>query len=103
MKGIENRNDVKSPTASSILHPLEFIDEILGCSCEQGVTIVKLLGNKSNNRRFGRITRKALMNGGNATQFYVGRGADIGDMLVQSKITVNDNAQVFNLVREFDI
>ena len=88
MKGIENRSDVMLPTASnskpgsSILHPLEFISEILGHSCKQGVTIVKLLGNKSNNRRFGRITRKALMNGGNATQFYVGRCADIGDMLL---------------------
>ena len=39
---------------------------------------------------------KAVTNGGNATQFYVGRCADISDMLVQSEIAVNGNAKVFN-------
>ena len=37
------------------------------------------------------------MNGGNVTQFYLGRCADIGDMLVQSEVAVNGNAHVFNL------
>ena len=37
-----------------------------------------------------------MTNGGNATQFYVGRCADISDMLVQSEIAVNGNAKVFN-------
>ena len=55
------------------------------------------------NHRFGRITGKVLTNGGSATQFYVGRCADIGDMVVQSKIAVTGNAQVFNLACEFDI
>ena len=59
--------------------------------------------NKSRNQRFGRITGKVLTNGGNATQFYVGRCADIGNMLMQSKITVNGNAHVFNLACEFDM
>ena len=49
------------------------------------------------------MTGKVLMNGDNEMQFYVGRYADIGDMLVQNKITVNGNPQVFNLTCEFDI
>ena len=82
-----NREQKWCEIAYGIQH-LEFIDEILGCSCKQGVTIVKFWGNKSRNRHFGRITGKVLTNGGNVTQFYVGRCADIGDMLVHSKITV---------------
>ena len=46
-EGKENRCDVKSPTASNnmtcsgIQRPLEFISEILGSSCEQGVIVIQ--------------------------------------------------------------
>ena len=89
MKGTENRSDVMLPMASnnkpgsSILHPLEFINEILGCPCKQGVTMIQVGENRSRARRFGRITGKVLTIGCNATQFYVGRCANIGDVLVQ--------------------
>ena len=47
IEGMENRCDVMSPTAlnnttcSSIQLPLEFISEILGSSCEQGVIVIQ--------------------------------------------------------------
>ena len=109
MNGIENMSDVILLTASnnkpgrSILHPLEFMNKILGCSCKQRFTTVQFLENKCRNQRFGHITGKVLTNGGNATQFYVGRCAGIGDMIVQSKITAICNAQVFNLACEFNV
>ena len=104
MKGIENKSDVMLPTASNnkpgncILHPLELINEIRGCTLQaRSYSSPVLRKNKSRYQRFGRITGKVLTNGGNATQFYVGRCADIGNMLVQSKVTVNRDAQIFNL------
>ena len=34
-------------SGSSILHPLEFISEILGCFCKQGITIVQFWENRN--------------------------------------------------------
>ena len=106
-RGVKNRSDVILPTnnkpGSSILLHLELINEILGCSCKQGITIVQFWDLKKKNQCFGRSTGKILTNGGNATQFYVSRCAHIGDMPVQSDTAVNDNAPVYNLAWKFDI
>ena len=59
----------------------------------------------SRNQHFGCITftGKVLTNGSNVTQFYAGRCTGIGDMLAQSKMAVNGNAQVYNLACDFDM